>query len=181
MMTKYIDIAGKIFNKLTAIESFKMDGKTLWTFQCQCGVYVDHPASRVVSGHVKSCGCTIKNRHTGEKSLAYDLFTRNYADGDLQFDKFYNMIFQNCYYCNSVPSNNYNRKNFRTKKLVHTLTYNGLDRLDSSLPHNINNVVACCWKCNKFKSTMHVDDFLAHIEAIYSNRLAGFVFGVKYA
>lgn len=45
--------------------------------------------------------------------------------------------------------------------------YNGLDRVDSKLPHNINNVVPCCIHCNKAKLDRTQDEFYAWVEKVH--------------
>jgi hypothetical protein len=45
---------------------------------------------------------------------------------------------------------------------------NGLDRIDSSIGHVLENVVPCCFDCNIMKSNRTVDEFLAHIKKISS-------------
>lgn len=56
-MGKVVDIAGKKFGMLTAVETAKEDGKTKWLFKCDCGNDYIQTASRVKSGDTKSCGC----------------------------------------------------------------------------------------------------------------------------
>ncbi len=38
----------------------------------------------------------------------------------------------------------------------------GLDRMDTALPYEEENVVPCCWPCNKMKAAMSPDDYVAH-------------------
>lgn len=57
-----LELAGKRFGKLVAIE--KTDERyrknVLWKCKCDCGNEVLVIASRLTSGHTKSCGCLIK-------------------------------------------------------------------------------------------------------------------------
>lgn len=46
-----------------------------------------------------------------------------------------------------------------------------MDRVDSKKGYLINNVVACCWNCNKAKASLSQEDFLRLIENIYNNRI----------
>ena len=59
----YIDISGKKFNRLTALEmvEIKPNIGAIWRFQCDCGKTVDLPAGKVKSGNTKSCGCLSHN------------------------------------------------------------------------------------------------------------------------
>lgn len=58
---KLLDIAGKKFGKLTALESVKVEvnnkKKTQWRCICECGKETVTTSSRLVSGTTKSCGC----------------------------------------------------------------------------------------------------------------------------
>lgn len=55
---KRIDITGKKFNKLTAIECVERKGNhSFWLFRCECGVIHRAERSKVTSGLTKSCGC----------------------------------------------------------------------------------------------------------------------------
>lgn len=183
-MVKYTDIAGKTFNKLTAIEPIKVPSSkggicTWWIFQCQCGGRIQQPPSRVAWGQVKSCGCSkYKGHYKGLESLIQQIF-KYYSDGNLTIDQFKNFSSKNCYYCGSLPSNCRSRKN-RDGKVLYSFSYNGLDRLDSSKPHHFDNVVPCCRLCNRLKSDLHIDDFLRRIELIYNYRVVD-ICGVKHA
>lgn len=53
------DLTGQKFGKLTAIEVVRSDpicGK-IWRCQCECGNYTEIPASRLINGITRSCGC----------------------------------------------------------------------------------------------------------------------------
>jgi hypothetical protein len=39
----------------------------------------------------------------------------------------------------------------------------GLDRIDSKKSYNINNIVSCCWICNRAKMALSYDDFMGWI------------------
>lgn len=46
----------------------------------------------------------------------------------------------------------------------------GLDRIDSSIGYNIDNIVPCCPKCNWMKMTQGYDEFIEHCKKIVENR-----------
>lgn len=97
------------------------------------------------------------------KSSAKRIF-RRYKDGDLTFEIFLNLSQRNCYYCNSKPSNLYNcakdsKNSSQFQKDNGNFIYNGLDRIDNNLPHNINNVVTCCKYCNYAKRERSTKEF----------------------
>ncbi|WP_396334127.1 hypothetical protein [Burkholderia anthina] len=60
------NIAGKKFNRLTAIE--KIDGK-MWKFRCDCGSETMHYVYGVLSGNIKSCGCKRFDRTTNSTNI----------------------------------------------------------------------------------------------------------------
>lgn len=60
MSGKYIDITGKKFGRLTALERAGADpqnGDALWLCKCDCGNVVIVDGSRLRRGVTKSCGC----------------------------------------------------------------------------------------------------------------------------
>lgn len=52
---------GDIYNRLTAEKCL---GHGIWSFRCSCGSEYRTLGARVKIGHVKSCGCLKKERHT---------------------------------------------------------------------------------------------------------------------
>lgn len=58
------DIAGKKFNRLTAIECIgtNKNREKLWKCQCECGCFVVIRYSALSCGLTKSCGCLQKER-----------------------------------------------------------------------------------------------------------------------
>lgn len=66
---------------------------------------------------------------------------------------------QQCFYCGSLPAN-------VSKSGVYNgdYVYNGIDRLNSEQGYIPGNTVACCAVCNRAKSNMPIEDFLAWIE-----------------
>jgi hypothetical protein len=54
----------------------------------------------------------------------------------------------------------------------------GLDRIDSSVPYQADNVEPCCSTCNRLKSDMLTVDWYAHMELIRKH-VRGFVSGAK--
>lgn len=71
MIGKIINIKGKRFGRLVALEIVGRDsrGETIWKFQCDCGNTKNIISSSVRYGTVKSCGCfnreSLSNRRAG--------------------------------------------------------------------------------------------------------------------
>jgi transposase-like protein len=47
----------------------------------------------------------------------------------------------------------------------------GLDRVDSSLPYQVDNVEPCCSKCNQMKSDWSTVDWYTHMGKIMSHKM----------
>ena len=52
----------------------------------------------------------------------------------------------------------------RNNEITH-VSYNGIDRLDSSLGYTKDNIVTCCKICNYAKNKMKFEDFKMDIES----------------
>jgi hypothetical protein len=162
---KKIDRTGQKFGKLTFIKRLENDKKYRWELRCDCGKILFAKSGDVVSGHTKSCGCILretiaeigrkKRIHTPIMSTVTTIWRhQRYNDGDITAENFYKLSQQNCYYCGSVPSNKATSKNGTP------FIYNGLDRVDSSKTHMLNNVVTCCKQCNYAKLDYTQEEFL---------------------
>lgn len=191
-MKKKIYVAGEKWNRLTLVRptTEKYRGSILWEATCDCGNSTKVVPFNVKCGQKKSCGCLIadtariqgkKNAIQGRKydpviTSARRVWQVNYGDCN-DFDLFLKLSQDNCYYCNRPPHRTYNAASTAVGKrytdgyqLEHgDFTYNGMDRIDSSRGHTIDNVVSCCFDCNKAKSALTQDDFLKLVELIYHN------------
>lgn len=163
--------------------------KIVWEALCECGKITQVVPQNVKTGHIKSCGC-LKNaalvksnkerrKYTPLISSARSVWAANY--NDIDFETFFSLSQLSCKYCGTAPHRTRNVGDYRhypgvtyrsctpSKEQVEegNFTYNGLDRIDSSLGHTLGNVVPCCWICNRMKSDMGADVFLSHIERIH--------------
>ena len=69
-MPKALDLTNKKFNQLTAIsKASSRSGKTYWLCQCDCGQLKEVQTGHLVSGAIKSCGCTCKK--SGDNVIAF--------------------------------------------------------------------------------------------------------------
>lgn len=65
-MPNFIDVSGKKFGMLTAIEvSGRKNKKILWKCVCECGKESIVSKSNLATGQTKSCGCVGKNKKHG--------------------------------------------------------------------------------------------------------------------
>jgi hypothetical protein len=178
-----VDITNQIFGKLTVISEAFRKKNVYWNCLCECGNKTVVIGSNLRNGHTTSCGCgkadgAIK---TAKKMLSLDpriTSARNvfngYKDGNLTFEQFLELSQLDCYYCGNPPnkSNVYNRYKHRANTVLVDISsgdfyYNGLDRLDNSKPHDVNNIVSCCKYCNSAKMEKSSDEFDAWIEQAY--------------
>jgi hypothetical protein len=171
-MPKAIDYTGKKYHRLTAMYftgRYKCTSgnnkKRIWHFKCECGQEKDLVMEKVIRGQVKSCGC-LKSTRTPIQVVQHQCFQEGYDDGDLTEEQFIELSQLPCHYCNKPPSNNRTHRYYKDI----SFQYNGLDRLDNSQTHNLNNVVPCCWICNNKKSNWNYQEFMNWINTIYHNR-----------
>lgn len=68
---------------------------------------------------------------------------------ELTKQQFANLTSAPCYYCGSE------------------LDYVGIDRIDTNKGYIYNNVVPCCFICNKMKNTLTIDQFIKQIDKIH--------------
>ena len=67
---------------------------------------------------------------------------------------------QVCTYCDNSPLQYYSRfPNF---------IYNGIDRVDNNVGYLETNVVPCCYICNKMKNVLTKDEFMEHVNKIWT-------------
>lgn len=164
-----------------------------YTCLCDCGTKIEIIKSNLKNGTTNSCGClrdeaskeNIKKSH--EARVIYKpqdlssqrVWERRYSDGDLTLEEF-RLLSQNlCWYCNASPSNTANwykgdKRSNQSRIDAANFIYNGLDRVDNSLPHNKNNLVCCCFDCNKAKMEMTLKDFKDHIIKLILSRVINY-------
>lgn len=162
------DYSGQTYAHLTLLSySGKKDNNRhrLWTCQCDCGKTIDLPPCSVKSGKYTSCGCKSKKKYKDAQAGMYENFTNTYNDGDLTFEDYQYLTQQNCYLCGKWnPNRRISRRGF-------DIVGHGLDRIDSTKPHDRDNVQPCCWPCNNKRSNTPLPEFLEWIESIYNNRI----------
>jgi hypothetical protein len=76
---------------------------------------------------------------------------------ELTGEEFDELTSQDCTYCGSAPGTVAHCEGRNSGEF----TYNGLDRVDSGLGYTLENVVTCCQICNRAKSDLPCDEFMA--------------------
>lgn len=74
-------------------------------------------------------------------------------------DQFFEMTQRTCSYCGSAPAN-------EKKTTSGSYVYNGLDRVDTQKDYSLDNVVPCCYTCNRAKSDMTAQEFEEWLEKL---------------
>ena len=134
------------------IENLKTATMRQRTKHCtQCNVYLtadngfNHDGklySRCRACHVRSTMFDSYRRNANKRGLTFNL-TRDY---------FQQLTHQPCIYCGGM----------------HHKGYNGIDRIDSRIGYEPNNVAGCCKTCNLAKNNQPIDSWLAWLERIKS-------------
>lgn len=185
---RFINLKGRRFGKLLVLERVPKPENSnrvmaFWNCLCDCGKYKILRSECLLSGEYNSCGCgKLEKEHKdplkAKISSAKVIYSNHeYNDGDLLFEDFFKLTFEaNCFYCGSVANNCFNNfKNRKGKKgngasdfaIEHgTFIYSGLDRINNNLPHNLDNVVPCCFICNRFKLDRNLEDFGRHVQKL---------------
>lgn len=173
-----VDLTGMKVNYLTFIKKTerRYRGAVLWKLKCVCNKEIERIAYFVCSSITTNCGCKTKelNSKAGKKTRKFDprissarsIWRRTYKDG-CDFDSFFKLSQNPCAYCGKPPSTIFRLdKNNKLGEFI----YNGLDRVDNSKDHSLDNVVTCCAICNMMKNSMPVDVFLNHISCIMEHQ-----------
>ena len=160
------------------------DKDIIWELRCDCGntCYArPNQVTRFGKGK-KSCGCTTaadlskagqrNRRFTPRESTARLVWCQTYKDA--KWETFLTLSQHDCHYCGRPPQLTRNKAYSTGKKPVSdyqrengSFTYNGLDRIDSSIGHTDDNVIPCCSTCNSMKGAMGYQEFKAHIRQVY--------------
>lgn len=186
------DYTGKRYGMLVAI---RFTGKTttapsgstkrIWLLRCDCGKEVEKTTQSLCNWqrlpeHKRGnahCGCQSKH---GVDSIAYEIYQMEYSDGDISFEKFLELSRQECFHCGSKVQDSGSNKLRRVIKLVNgkrtttdniacSFQYHGLDCIDNSKCHTLDNVVPCCWSCNNLRGSREISAFLEQINKIVNN------------
>jgi len=71
-MGKYVDLSGKIFNRLTVIERFGTShGHVTWLCHCVCGNTTVVSTNSLNAGGTKSCGCYKKEYSVSHENIEH--------------------------------------------------------------------------------------------------------------
>lgn len=153
--------------------------------QCKCGyvrimriadwnrLIIKGPNSHT-SNQCRKCGLLKKTEEERDLAAFKHLYNNLIASSkrvgrivELSLEQATSLYKSNCYYCNRTPSNLY-KSTTRTK---HQVSYTGIDRKDSARGYELNNVVPCCYSCNRAKMDLSQDEFYKLVSDIYCFRV----------
>ena len=184
-----LNLIGQKYHRLTVLEGADpIGGRSAWACQCDCGTIKTIKTEELRSGGTKSCGCwndeqrsaRAENmyskciKYTPDITSARRVWKHNGYNDYLSFEQFYELSQQNCHYCHTPPSNITNQAKTDKNASMHAkingdFIYNGLDRIDSSKKHTLENCVPCCKHCNYAKRDRTTQEFYDWIARVYQN------------
>lgn len=143
---------------------------------CDCGTNKNIQSEGLVNNKSTSCGCLHK-----EEMIKRQIKPNNYAAKKRVFNTYkfgakyrkinfelteeflFNIIQQNCFYCDKQPSN--------TKKTtIIEFKYNGIDRVDNDVGYINSNCVPCCDSCNFSKKSVNKNIIFKAYEFLYKKQ-----------
>lgn len=175
------DLTGKKYGKLVAVQLINDTKRPRHLWHCDCGIEKEILTYNVTSGHVVSCGCYLRENAAKQASIrnrkpdgvaAFNHIYRSYksraANRKQEFllttEQFRDIITRNCHYCKIEPLQEFS---VYKAKDSGTFLYNGVDRINSKIGYRIDNVVPCCWICNRAKGELSTEEFLAWSKRLY--------------
>lgn len=170
------NLLNKKFGDLLVIEEYEnIDNRVAWKCKCDCGNIKVVIAKYLKNGRVISCGCSRSTRawknKTPKEATAMKIWKERYNDG-ISFEDFYKLSQLPCNYCRAEPSNIANAYdgdlNSKYARENGTFIFNGLDRVNNSLNHTLENCVSCCRWCNLAKRERPIEDFKQWVKELYN-------------
>ena len=173
MAGKPLDRTGVQYGELTAIRilSGTRNGNSrVWLFECSCGNTREAAPSDLIAaikkGSTPRClECNPSKElpiGMANRNLVLGNYRRHARDRGYTFDlsdEEVSILFSSpCFYCGDQPSNVMSRR-----KNNGPFVYNGIDRFDNSKGYSKENCVSCCSQCNRSKSDLGLEEFIAWI------------------
>lgn len=176
-----VDIAGQRFGKLIAIRKHgKKRRQITWLCRCDCGRETIVLGGQLRYGQSRSCGCLHIEAaaKTGSKSKGKYKVTPEWLkakkvirsanksghEWDLTMENVIELVMSRCYYCNAEPGTFVHKDNKGSNR--DSGRFNGIDRIDNNSGYLQDNVVSCCWWCNRMKGSLAVTDFVSHCKRV---------------
>lgn len=176
-----VDMVGQIHGRLIVIERYGHDGfgNITWLCRCDCGNEKVIAGASLRSGNTRSCGCLQKERASEVHSLPEGVAAFNDLLSKMQHgaesrgyewqltdEQVARLTKQPCHYCGVAPAQIHGGTKYNGDYI-----YNGIDRVNNKGGYMIDNVVSCCFKCNRMKSAMTLEEFRSQVLSIYGHLL----------
>jgi hypothetical protein len=166
---KRINLQGRQFGEWTVLRWEYKNPRGFWICKCSCGVIKKITAQNLLSGASTKCRKCAFSLPEGEAAFN-DLFGR-YRRGankrgyewELSRGQARQLFQGKCVYCGGNPSSVWG------SQLNSPVTYNGIDRVDSSRGYTQSNCVSCCKICNYMKQQLPRESFVAHVRKIHAH------------
>jgi hypothetical protein len=161
-----VDLTGRGFGKLRVIERAPNNAHkhTMWACQCECGNRVVVGGQSLKMGRTTTCGCG-KFRQASARNKVLCRYRTSAAHRRIPWmlspGEAFAIMATACRYCGEQPQNVSETPSGR-------FVWNGIDRRNNQAGYSVENCVACCSLCNRLKSTMSAEEFLAWIARIQS-------------
>lgn len=174
------DLSGARFGRLVVESDLGVAGSGYrwWGCVCDCGQRVAVRSRELRRGHTQSCGCLQREAQAasgGRNRLPRGHASRNellasYQKSassrglawELTDDQFFSIVAEPCTYC-GTPASSVRKPNAGVNG---EFLYSGLDRLDNATGYELENVVPCCWICNRAKGALSINEFEAWIDRL---------------
>ena len=159
----------------------KYSNKYLYLCECACGNTKIINRRGLIGGITRNCGCITKEKWKFNRGLrrsrklpkgesSFRTLLSHYKEGaerrnlnwDLSKEEFHFLTKQNCFYCGKSPI----QEILSCKQANGSYFYNGLDRIDSNKGYTKENSVPCCKICNRSKSDLTYNEFIAWIKRV---------------
>lgn len=168
--------ADSLIEGCTFIEEVYKIGKKAkilyWRLKCKCGNIFETTKSNFIFNKFYHCGCKASVSYgKAAKNKIYSKYKKRAKDGKFKFNiskgVFFELTESKCYYCDSPPKNVAKNNWGQKGKYI----YNGLDRVDSFRGYTIDNVVPCCFDCNRAKNNLSSGNFFQLVGKIYKKHM----------
>lgn len=165
------------FDKLTVIGyiGINYNNHILWACTCDCGNLAIATGFQLQRNKNNSCGCSKQKQNKTKfkerlknpiKLLTKHLFNiysgsakRRNIKFNLTLEEFSALVISNCFYCGENPER-------QVWKYGLSMNYNGIDRFNNVNGYINDNVLPACYKCNRMKADMSVDEFVGYINRL---------------
>lgn len=169
----FIDRTGQRYGKLVVLELAPVapGSKIRWLCRCDCGAEKMIRAECLSKGISRSCGCVGRAPKLPPGIAARNQVLKSYRGAararglawELLDDDFDRLTAQDCFYCGIPPSTTFTIR-------LSSFAYNGIDRIDNARGYTLANVVTCCQICNRAKSDLPYDDFVAWLGRVAAHQ-----------